>query len=205
MSIYHLILLGASIICFIACTFHFMQIFLLSRNREFAMPRGKVSPAIKYSFTGAMSPFKKETAYRHFPTYTAGIIFHLGTFLSFFWLIFHFFNIYISQFLNYSFAFFIAISSICGLSILIKRIVIKKLRFISNPDDYASNILVTGFQIISALTIIWNQMVPILFIYASVLFLYLPLGKLRHTVYFFSSRIHLGIFFGRRGTWPLKR
>jgi hypothetical protein len=43
-----------------------------------------------------------------------------------------------------------------------------------------------------------------LFIYAAFLFLYIPFGKLKHTVYFFSSRIYLGKFFGKRGVWPVK-
>jgi hypothetical protein len=32
--------------------------------------------------------------------------------------------------------------------------------------------------------------------------LYIPAGKLRHTVYFFAARYHLGYFFGWRGVWP---
>jgi hypothetical protein len=40
------------------------------------------------------------------------------------------------------------------------------------------------------------------FIIAAVLWLYFPVGKLRHVVYFFAARYHLGFFFGRRGVWP---
>jgi hypothetical protein len=36
----------------------------------------------------------------------------------------------------------------------------------------------------------------------SLLMLYIPIGKLRHTVYFFAARYHLGYFFGWRGVWP---
>jgi hypothetical protein len=42
------------------------------------------------------------------------------------------------------------------------------------------------------------------FIFAGVLFLYLPSGKLKHSLYFFAARYHLGFFYGWRGIWPLK-
>ena len=40
---------------------------------------------------------------------------------------------------------------------------------------------------------------------AAALFFYLPLGKLKHLVYFFAARYQLGIFYGRRGVWPARR
>jgi len=205
MSIYHWIFLTGFGICFLLCLFQFLQIMLSGKPIDPAQPRGKVVPAIAYSFTGAMSPLKKETAYLHLPTYTAGIIFHLGTFLSFFWLVLHFFNVHIILWLIYGSSIFLITSSICGLSIFIKRILNPTLRNLSHPDDYFSNLLITGFQTLSAITLLWDRLIPSLFLYASILFLYIPLGKLRHTVYFFTSRIHLGIFYGRRGVWPLKK
>jgi hypothetical protein len=37
---------------------------------------------------------------------------------------------------------------------------------------------------------------------AIVLLLYVPLGKIRHCLFFFATRYHTGIYFGRRGTLP---
>jgi hypothetical protein len=34
------------------------------------------------------------------------------------------------------------------------------------------------------------------------LFLYVPLGKIRHCFFFFAARCHMGAHFGRRGTFP---
>jgi hypothetical protein len=45
---------------------------------------------------------------------------------------------------------------------------------------------------------------PYYFICAGLLFLYLPLGKLKHSLYFFAARYHLGFFYGWRGIWPVK-
>ena len=32
----------------------------------------------------------------------------------------------------------------------------------------------------------------------------MPLGKLRHAVYYFAARYHLGFFYGWRNVWPNK-
>jgi len=45
--------------------------------------------------------------------------------------------------------------------------------------------------------------VTILYYISSILlFLYMPLGKLRHAVYYFAARYHLGFFYGWRNVWP---
>ncbi|UCG28109.1 MAG: hypothetical protein JSV24_01755, partial [Bacteroidales bacterium] len=92
-----------------------------------------------------------------------------------------------------------------GLSILVKRVVLKKIREFSNPDDYLSNLLVSMFHGVSAAALIEIFTEQFLFIYATVLLIYIPIGKLRHVVFFFTSRIHLGIFYGWRGVWPAGR
>lgn len=205
MTIYHWILVIAFAICIFSCLFQILQIISSNKAKNYAAPRGKIGNAIAYSFTGAMSPFKKESAYLHLPTYAAGIIFHLGTFLSFCWIVLHFFSINTTSIINFSSAILLTISALCGIFIFIKRIVTLKMRFLSHPDDYFSNLLVTGFQLLSAMSLIWNSLHPFLFIWSAILFLYIPISKLRHVVYFFTSRIYLGLFYGNRGVWQIKR
>ena len=202
MTIYHWILISGFFIFIISSISIFIKVFSRKGIIDFAQAKGNIPIAIAYSFTGAMSPIKKESAYLHLPTYSAGIIFHIGTFLSFFWLFLLFLNIHINSWFSYASSMAIITASVCGVSILIKRIVQIKLRNLSNPDDYFSNLLVTGFQIFTAITILWHSMIPALFIYSSLLLIYIPIGKLRHTIYFFSSRIFLGIYYGGRGVWP---
>jgi nitrate reductase gamma subunit len=149
-----------------------------------------------------MSPNKKESAYLHIPTYTAGMIYHLGTFLSIALFFCFLFNIYFSEIIDSIIAGFLLISGLCGIGIFIKRIVKKELQSISSPDDYISNFLVTVFQLITAVSLIFPN--PVYYILASILFLYLPLGKLKHTIYFFAARYHLGLFYGKRAVWPPK-
>jgi nitrate reductase gamma subunit len=98
----------------------------------------------------------------------------------------------------------IGITALCGLIILISRFFNKVQKEISNPDDFISNLLVTVFQILTIGMLHFD--IPMLyFLWASLLLLYLPFGKLKHVVYFFAARYHLGFFYGWRGSWPPKK
>jgi hypothetical protein len=205
MTVYHWILLSAFVIFLLS--FFVLLISAITRKApgSYAVVRGNINKAVTYSFTGAMSPAKKESAYLHLPTYAAGMFFHLGTFFCILWLLLLFVGVTFSPVIKLVSAVMIMITAACGVSVLIKRIVKKDLRSMSNPDDYFSNILITGFQILMTVTLLNDQLMPVLFIYSSFLMIYIPLGKLKHTIYFFSSRIHLGRFYGRRGVWPVKQ
>ena len=98
----------------------------------------------------------------------------------------------------------LALSCVCGLALLVKRVVTPAMRYFSNPDDYFSNIIATGFVALTAAALRYETAAPALFVYAGVLFLYIPVGKLRHAIYFALARIYLGLFYGRRGVWPRK-
>jgi hypothetical protein len=203
MSVYHWILLTGFTI-FIISMILLLYGLSVKRVHDPSPARGNSHLGITYSLTKAMSPFKKESAIKHLPTYIAGLIYHLGTFLCFFLLIFFFFDFRPPLWLSHISIFISLISSICGIGILIKRMVLVKLRTLSNPDDYISNLLVTGFQIITGLTLLLNLNSPLLFIYSALLLLYIPVGKLRHSIFFFTSRVQLGKFYGKRGIWPIK-
>jgi hypothetical protein len=181
---------------------HLIRLIKFGKPTDYSKKAGNTAKSIRYSFTGAMSPSKKESAFLHLPTYTAGVIYHLGTFLSLALFFILFFNIHIANILGYIVAAFLAISAMCGLGILIKRFAVSKLRSLSNPDDYISNGLVTLVQALTAGVILNAQFEILYFIAISLLFLYFPLGKLKHAIYFFAARYQLGFFYGWRGVWP---
>jgi len=185
--------------------FHLIRLIRLGKPKDFSSQRGNIYPSLIYAFTGAMSPSRKESAFLHLPTYTAGIFYHLGTFVSIFLFFFILFQIRILDFFVPYLTGFMAISILSGLAILIKRIVSRKLRALSNPDDYISNLLVTIFQIITAAVLHKPEWFTSYYIIVSVLLLYIPVGKLKHAVYFFAARYHLGYFYGWRGVWPPKK
>jgi len=205
MTIFHWICIIGFIVCLSACFYFMLKILMSGAPVDHAQSKGEIRPAIVYSFTKAMSPAKKETAFKHLPTYTGGLLYHMGTFLGFITLALIFFKVSLPLWLTYLIAGLLLVSAISGIAILIKRIVTPKVRNLSNPDDYISNSLVSIFHLLVAATLLLPLIEPVLLVYAAILFLYIPVGKLRHTVYFFTSRIHLAIFYGRRGVWPIKR
>jgi nitrate reductase gamma subunit len=202
---YQYLALVALFICIANLLFHAIRFFRLGPPKDYSRQSGNTGSSIIYSFTGAMSPAKKESAYLHLPTYTAGLFYHSGTFLSigiFFILLF---GADLSGWIKWLLVAILAVSAISGTGILIKRITLKKIRSLSNPDDYISNVLVTLFQIMTLIVLISEIFLPIYFLAASFLLLYIPLGKLKHALYFFAARYQLGLFYGWRGVWPVRK
>ena len=199
MTWYTLFFLLALFICLASLTYHIRFLLKSGNTPDYAPPSGSIPAGIQYSFTGAMSPVKKESAFLHLPTYTAGMIYHLGTFLSVFLIFILWADVILPPALSWGLASFLLVSALCGIGILVKRMLKKSLRKLSNPDDYISNILVTAFQLLLAVS---SKFTPWLFLAAGLLLLYIPLGKLKHLLYFFAARWQLGLFYGRRGVWP---
>jgi hypothetical protein len=204
MTGYHYFVLGCLGCCLAVCLNHAIRLIRLGKPADFSPPKGDTGPGVAYSFTGAMHPLKKESAFLHLPTYTAGILYHLGTFFSLAMFLLILSNIAIPPVARYTSGALLTVSFIFGTFLLIKRFIKPGLRRLSNPDDYLSNILVTLFQATTALTLLYTPFIPAYYILTGLLLLYLPLGKLRHAVYFFAARYHLGFFFGWRGVWPPK-
>ena len=202
---YQWISLASFGVCLIFSLYHLIRLVRLGKPKEYSTPAGTIAPAIQYSFIGAMSPAKKESAFLHLPTYFAGIAYHLGTFLSLLIFILIWAGVRFPVILAGVLALSLVISSGCGIGVLIKRILKKGLRELSTPDDYFSNLLVTFFQVMTAFVLGWNKVYPGYFILASLLLLYIPIGKLKHAIYFFAARYHLGFFYGWRGVWPPKQ
>jgi hypothetical protein len=204
MTLYKTISLTAFLICFIILTFHLIRVIRLGLPKDYSRKRGNLKAAIPYSFTGAMSPLEKESAFLHLPTYTAGLLYHLGTFICFAFFFLLLFDIKFTNSVQWILICVLAASSLSGFGIFVKRITLKKLKHLSNPDDYISNLLVTGFQIFTLIVLVKETYTSYYLIFVSLLFLYLPFGKLKHLLYFFAARYHLGFFYGWRGIWPLK-
>jgi hypothetical protein len=205
MNWYIIVAIFALIICISGCLFHLIRLIRLGKPKDFSKPAGDLSKAIPYSFTGAMLPSHKESAYLHLPEYSAGILFHIGAFVSVLVFFIHLAGFYITEtILIWALTGALSITSVCGAIILIARFFNKVQKEISNPDDYLSNLLVTGFQILTIGMLHFD--IPMLyFIWSSILLIYIPIGKLKHVVYFFFARFHLGFFYGWRGTWPPKK
>jgi hypothetical protein len=202
--------LAALGICLTACLLHVIRLVRLGKPADYSRPAGNTGKAVRYAFTGAMSPARKESAFLHLPTYTAGLFYHMGTFLSLLLFFFILSGLLPEGWIAMGIEAFLCISALSGTAILFKRIIRKELRALSNPDDFISNFLVTLFQFQSIAVLFLSTVQlsnrPIVqlsyYLIFTILMLYIPIGKLRHTVYFFAARYHLGFFFGWRGVWP---
>lgn len=218
MEWYQLSALAALGICLFVCLLHVVRLIRKGIPVDFARHNKNNGEAVLYAFTGAMSPKRKESAFLHLPTYTAGLIYHMGTFLAFFLFFFILAKVYPQGIIAVILVVFLSASSLSGIAILIKRIMKKELRLLSNPDDFISNLLVTLFQILTLIVMIvfgilqstdnafqtsyGLTVLQSYYLLFTLMLLYVPVGKLRHMVYFFAARYHLGLFYGRRGVWP---
>lgn len=185
--------------------FQFARLLFLGLPKDLSASSGSVSKGVVYSFTKAMSPSQKESAFMHLPTYAAGIIYHIGTFLSLgIFLVFIFGITEWNEILKYLLSLLLIFSSTAGFAVLIKRVLNSELKSLSGPDDYISNLLTTFAQLFSALYLLFPGLETLYYLAMSLFLLWLPLGKTKHLIYFFFARYHLGFFYGRRGTWPQK-
>ena len=204
MAWYHYFALSALLLCLASLSYHLVRLIRSGPPRDYSRKKGDPKRAIMYSFLGAMDPRKKESAFLHLPTYAAGLVYHMGTFASVVVAVLIVSGVHPDGLVRWTLAGILAASAASGLGILVKRMGLKKMRSLSSPDDYISNLLVTLFQFFTLLTLVTASGGPAYFLSASVLLLYLPLGKLKHALYFFAARYHLGLFYGWRGIWPEK-
>jgi hypothetical protein len=72
----------------------------------------------------------------------------------------------------------------------------------SSPDDYVAVLLTCGLVAVALQSSLRPGNPLLLLGYATVLFLYLPLGKLKHIVFFFAARADYGYRLGHRGVYP---
>jgi H+/gluconate symporter-like permease len=96
----------------------------------------------------------------------------------------------------------LGIGALLGAAGGVMRIAEYHLRGLSLPDDHFAVWLTTLFITLSGLGLISEAFIVPMYIVAAVTFVYIPLGKIRHCLYFFFSRIFFGKFFGRRAVFP---
>ncbi len=164
--------------------------------------KGNPTHGIVYAFTAGMMPWAKESTRLHGIAYLRGIGFHLGIFaalgaflLSPFWGA-------LPALLSWTLSGVIALGAILGAAGGVLRLVEHNLRGLSLPDDHFAVWLVSAWLALSAIALHGPGWLPAYYLLSAVTLAYIPLGKIRHCLYFFFSRIFFGRFFGRRGVFP---
>jgi hypothetical protein len=96
----------------------------------------------------------------------------------------------------------IVLSLLAGVSLFIRRLSARNLRVMNVPDDYIAILASCGLLALASIPTIVVGHGAALMIYTGLLLVYLPLGKLRHAVFFFVARGDYGRRLGFRGVYP---
>lgn len=188
----------------LALCYLIVRTYLFNKKPLYAKPQSRPIKGILYALGKGMMPWEKESAGKHLLTYLAGISYHIAIFVALFYLFmlvisFHLNSITVSILRILMFA-----GLLCGLGLFVKRSINPHLRRISCPDDFASNLMVDVFLVLCLTDTYTFSVRSLLYAVAIVMFLYIPVGKIRHCFFFFYSRILFGLFYGRRGVLPQK-
>jgi hypothetical protein len=168
-----------------------------------APPAGRASDGVLYGFTGAMMPARKESVSRHPVSFAAGLLLHLGVAASFVTVLVSIFPFPPAlQLGRFALAPAAGAGLFAGTFLLIRRLATPDLREISPPDDFVAIVAITLF--LTGSLAFWSGILPAaaLRILATILLVYLPLGKLRHIVFFYLARADLSARLGFRGVYP---
>lgn len=172
------------------------------RRTLFSNPAGDAAKGVVYAFTAGMAPWAKESIRMNPLSYAAGIAFHSGVFTAFGLLLLTIARLEFPSFLVFLARVLLLGGTLGGASLLVKRTVKPELRGLSCPDDFVANLLSTLFVALALTGTFYPSLHGIWMAESILLLIYVPFGKIRHCFFFFTTRYHLGAFFGRRGTFP---
>jgi len=163
---------------------------------------GDPRKGVVYAFGEGMSPAAKESAREHLPTWFAGVGYHLGIFAGLGYVALLMVGTELDGMLRLGFQAPLLAGALCGTGLLVKRAFTPRLRALSCPDDFLSNLLTTAFVALAFARTISAHLDAVFLAETILLFLWVPLGKIRHCLFFFPTRYHMATHFGRRGTFP---
>jgi hypothetical protein len=188
--------------CLLALLAQVVLTFRFGRRPDPSVPAGSAAKGVAYAFGPGMMPWAKESAAKHLFTWLAGVIYHIALFFAMTELGFFLFGLMPPPGPAVVIRVVLAAGLLCGLGLLVKRLITPSLKSISGPDDYAANILVNGFLLLAVTSSSYMWTVPLFFLWSIYLFLYIPIGKIKHCLFFIYTRILFGSFSGRRGVLP---
>jgi len=180
--------------------------YLETKRRALPLDRspgkGHATHGVIYAFTAGMMPWAKESTRLHVLAYLRGIGFHVGVFMAIAAVIVSPWWIFFPAGLKLSLAVVLMLGALLGAVGGIMRLVERNLRGLSLPDDHFAVWWTTLFIAVTGLALLSEAFYFPMYIVAAVTFAYVPLGKIRHCLYFFFSRAFFGKFFGRRAVFP---
>ncbi len=191
--------LAAAAFCLATLTFLIVRTFAFGRRVYLSAPRGYAGNGIIYAFGRGM--LEKESVALHRPTFIGGILYHGAIFAG---LLYLFWTVLLPKTEPPLWAFrpVLVGGAAVGLALLVKRTAKPHLRRLSCPDDFFANLFVDVFLALAFLRSYVPALEPVLLSVSILLFVYIPLGKIRHCFFFFYTRFVFGLHYGRRGALP---
>lgn len=172
---------------------------------ENAPAKGSPGAGVAYSYAATVVPWMMSSATQHWTRWLEFGLYHIGAglaILSTFTLPFA--PAIMIQPVRIAFAVFVALALIVGVLRLRRRLTNPDLRVISTPDDYFALAAVEVFFFLTVMTLVLNTpgwRLAYFLVTAAFLF-YVPFSKISHYVYWFFSRVLMGVRYGRRGVMP---
>ena len=170
-------------------------------RRDHSRAAGCTGRGVAYNFTVAMLPRHKESVRRHPFSFALGVTLHVGVMLSVATVVTLLAWPDVGSWFQMIARPLVAVALLAGAFLLVRRAASTDLKAMSSPDDYIAIVVTCGLLAFVLMARESSTYVP-LFLYATFFFAYLPLGKLRHAVFFFVARADCGRRLGYRGVYP---
>jgi hypothetical protein len=199
LSITRILVLIGLVICLIGIMVRLREIMSRPFRNDLSRERGSARRGILYAFTLGMAPWEKESTRKHWVAYVRGILFHVGIFTAFGILIASFWVHNFPNIIKWAGLFLTGAGAVFGFAGIIMRLSGENERALSLPDDYFSVFLTSLFTFLAFIFLLAPSALPLFYLVSTVMFIYIPISKIRHCVYFFYSKFLFGYGFGRRG------
>jgi hypothetical protein len=193
---------AAAIFCITAFALRLRTFTRLTLPGDRSTPKGDPAKGVAYALTLGMMPWAKESTRRHALAYLRGVGFHLAVFISLGVLLLSPWLGQVPSPIRTGLAILTGSGALLAFLGFISRFAEKSLKALSTPDDYFAVLLVSMFLAAAMLAVENLSLLPLFYMTSALVFVYMPLGKIRHCIYFAFSRMFFGKFFGRRGVFP---
>ncbi len=169
---------------------------------DYSRPQGRPGRGVIYAFTVAMLPSHKESIRNHPVEFLVGALMHLGVIVALLGILLAGVHPGSGVAALQRLRPLLWLALIAGLWLGLRRLGSRDLRAMSSPDDYVAILASCGLLIVTSLIGTRPVMPVVAMLYTAALLVYVPLGKLRHIVFFFAARADYGRRLGYRGVYP---
>lgn len=169
---------------------------------DLAPAKGDPSRGVIYAFTLGMMPWAKESTRLHAGAHLRGVGFHVAIFAGLAALAASPIWPLLSNPARVGVSAILAAGALLGAAGAGARWLEPNLRALSTADDHLAVGLVTLFLALEAAALWVPVFLASMYLAAGLMLAYIPLGKIRHCLFFFASRRFFGRLAGRRGVLP---